>query len=358
MIPLEALHHAWLAVRKHPLPGVDGVGRRTFEANLDLRLRALHRSLLDGSYQPGPLRHVRRAKPDGGERLLSIPGLADRVAQRAVLDVVQGAVDPRLSPQVYGYRPGRSPGAAVRALLAEAVGALRGACGSGRSAGPVDLLGRVSPGLPFGVQSRLPRVGQAARLLQGCLPPARGALGAVLRSWERARVDPTTRERAERQVEVPLTLVRARVEVVKVDIRSLFDELPLPGVERAALAAHRHPVWGRLVRVWLAAWATSPGRGVPQGAPLSPLLANLYLDVALDRPLTATMASLGVLSWVRFGDDVCLVTRAGCGLRALTWLEATARRAGLELSERKTVLGIGQVGAVLTPIVLGRTLWR
>lgn len=397
MIRLDQLHAAWVVVRRRPMPGGDGVGLRTFEAGLEGRLAALHRALLDGSYRPGPLRHVRRMKPDGGERLLSIPGLADRVAQRAVLDAVYDRVDGRLLPQVYGYRRGRSPGMAVVELLREAEAAISGRAApsrvglSGRRAGlgAAIVAGRrmrspgprepmvqtwLTRGSPHGSAAwqpgrwTLPRrlglwemiealMGRPeskvkTRLTRGArVKPRRIGLWGVI--GRMARPDP---EEGTREVEVPPRLTQIGAEVVKVDITSLFDELPLGRLERLAWAAHPHPVWRRLASTWLRAWATSPGRGVPQGAPLSPLLANLYLDDVLDRPLEAARDGLGVLAWMRFGDDVTLVVRAGHAARALAWLDGAARRGGLRLSARKTVVAVGRLAAAVSPVVLGRVV--
>jgi retron-type reverse transcriptase len=155
---------------------------------------------------------------------------------------------------------------------------------------------------------------------------------------------------------------RPWLELVKADITSLFDSLPHEAVREAASLVP-DPLWGWLVDGWLEAWPTRPGTGVPQGAPLSPLLANLVLHVFVDGGLER----LG-RPWVRYADDLVLVRsdRSG-GLRAVMALEGHLHGCGLRLAGHKvhavgagipcplTVLGIP---LVLAPAPDGFVLVR
>lgn len=68
----------------------------------------LAQRLLEGRYEPPPLRGVIRRKSNGGLRPLAVPPLPDRVLQRAVAQILTPALEPLFSNASYGYRPRRS----------------------------------------------------------------------------------------------------------------------------------------------------------------------------------------------------------------------------------------------------------
>lgn len=111
-----ALSRAFAKVRRAKgakTPGVDGQTAREFEANLPEELARLVTELRDKTYQPQPVLRATIAKPDGGQRLLGIPTIRDRVVQQALLDILQPIFDPDFHPSSYGYRPRRSAQQAV-----------------------------------------------------------------------------------------------------------------------------------------------------------------------------------------------------------------------------------------------------
>jgi len=142
--------------------------------------------------------------------------------------------------------------------------------------------------------------------------------------------------------------------LVDADIRSFFDEIPhdrlLPRLRR--FVPDRQLM--RLMESWLAVGYAQSSlfgrrRGIPQGAVLSPLWCNLYLD-ELDRQWDRRN-----LPFVRFADDFLLFApdrkRAE---QALAWTEKRLRRLGLELNPKKT--RITRTGPHV--VFLGRNLPR
>jgi RNA-directed DNA polymerase len=88
-------------------PGVDGMTVHELADWLRTNHAALTASLLDGTYQPQPVRGVQIPKPGGGQRQLGIPVAVDRLVQQAILQVLNPILDPTFSNSSYGFRPGR-----------------------------------------------------------------------------------------------------------------------------------------------------------------------------------------------------------------------------------------------------------
>src|SRR5437016_156098 len=100
-------------VRNKGAPGVDGITVRRLPGILKARWPEIEEQLLQGRYQPQPVRRVRIPKPAGGTRNLGIPTVIDRVIQQAILQRLQPLWDPTFSEHSYGFRPGRSAQQAV-----------------------------------------------------------------------------------------------------------------------------------------------------------------------------------------------------------------------------------------------------
>ncbi len=100
-------------MRNKGAPGVDGITVRHLPGVLEAHWPEIENQLLQGRYQPQPVRRVQIPKPAGGTRDLGIPTAIDRVIQQAVLQRLQPLWDPTFSEHSYGFRPGRSAHQAV-----------------------------------------------------------------------------------------------------------------------------------------------------------------------------------------------------------------------------------------------------
>ena len=105
---------AWKRVRANKgSPGVDGMSIDDAVGYLRVHWPIIREQLIDGTYQPQPVKRVEIPKPAGGVRKLGIPCVIDRLVQQAVLQVLQPHLDPTFSEHSYGFRPGRSAHQAV-----------------------------------------------------------------------------------------------------------------------------------------------------------------------------------------------------------------------------------------------------
>ena len=93
--------------------GVDGMTVVALSDYLRQHWPAIREQLLNGTYEPKPVRRVEIPKPDGGVRKLGIPTVLDRFLQQAVMQVLQRQWDRTFSDHSYGFRPGRSAHQAV-----------------------------------------------------------------------------------------------------------------------------------------------------------------------------------------------------------------------------------------------------
>ena len=86
----ENLQSAWKRVQRNQGgPGVDGMSIDDAKDYLREHWPSIRSRLLDGTYQPQPVKRVEIPKPDGGVRKLGVPCVVDRLIQQAVLQVLQ-----------------------------------------------------------------------------------------------------------------------------------------------------------------------------------------------------------------------------------------------------------------------------
>lgn len=207
-------------IRNKGAPGVDGITVEAIAAHLRQHWATVRHKLYEGSYQPALIKGVAIPKPQGGERLLGIPTVQDRIIQQALQQHLCSLFDPGFSDSSYGYRAGRSAHDAIRAAQ-----------------------GYVQAG----------------------------------KDW-----------------------------VIDIDISAFFDHVNHDILMHRVGETIRDKRVLKLIGRYLRAGMLHEGEvhqrqtGTPQGGPLSPLLANIYLD-----PLDKELASRG-LRFCRYADDLTI----------------------------------------------------
>jgi len=106
---------AWKNVKANRgAPGPDGITIAEFPDWFRPRWPDIRQQLLDGTYRPDPVRRKTIDKPDGGQRLLGIPNVQERLIQQAIVQVLTPLFDPNFSESSFGFRPKRSAHGAAK----------------------------------------------------------------------------------------------------------------------------------------------------------------------------------------------------------------------------------------------------
>jgi group II intron reverse transcriptase/maturase len=116
-IDYEWMQYAYECTRKDGAVGVDGRTAEEYAANLQQNLLSLMDRLKSGHYQAPPVRRHYIPKSDGsGKRGLGIPCFEDKVAQRAIVMLLEPIYEQTFFHGSYGFRPGRSAHQALQAV--------------------------------------------------------------------------------------------------------------------------------------------------------------------------------------------------------------------------------------------------
>ena len=261
-VDIEALLRSFRRQRRRAATGIDGVTVEEYARNLESNIRDLCDRVHSGRYRPQALRRTHLPKPDGGLRPIGVLVLEDKIVQGAVAEVLSAVYEADFIGFSYGFRPGRSPHGALKAL-----------------------------------------------------------------------------ERA---------LITRKINwVLDADIRSFFDSVDHEWMLR--MVAHRiaDPRILELIKRWLRAGILEDGEwmetesGTPQGAGISPLLANIFLHYVFDLWVAKWRRgqARGDMIVIRYADDTLLgFEHEKDAIRMLSELSERLGKFGLRLHEEKTRL--------------------
>ena len=94
--------------------GVDGMTVKELQGWLGENLNQLQQQLLQGIYEPQPIRGVQIPKRNGGKRQLGIPTVKDRLIQQSVHQVLSVDYERIFSVNSYGFRPAKNAHQALK----------------------------------------------------------------------------------------------------------------------------------------------------------------------------------------------------------------------------------------------------
>ncbi len=104
----EVLNAAWKRLHNDKAVWSNKMSKHEMEKNLVYHMLKLGDELKNGKYRPDPVRFFPVSKGNGKQRIISAYNLRDKVAQRAVLTVIEPFGEKTFHHDSFGYRPGRT----------------------------------------------------------------------------------------------------------------------------------------------------------------------------------------------------------------------------------------------------------
>jgi len=300
-------------------PGTDGQDFADVEAyGVERWLGELALALRQETYRPDPIRRVFIPKANSTAkspklRPLGISTLRDRVCMTAAMLVLDPIFEADLPPEQYAYRQGRNAQQAV-----------------------VEVQETLFRGHPEVVDADLADY-FGSRLCENALrvecdemSSLQIALGAIFSTSPRVKRPPTflsggvfTQARSIPHAELMLSLARRIVDRRVLHLIKMWLECAVEETDDRG-------------RKTCTTEAKDRRRGIPQGSPISPLLANLYMrrfvlgwkKFGLDRSLGTRI--------VTYADDLVILCRKGRAEEALQRMRQLMGKLKLTVNEEKT----------------------
>ena len=103
---VNALRAAFLSLKQEASAGVDGQTWKAYREHLEENLCDLAGRIKRGAYRAKPVRRVYIPKADGRLRPLGVTALADKIVQRATVEVLNAIYETDFLDFSYGFGPG------------------------------------------------------------------------------------------------------------------------------------------------------------------------------------------------------------------------------------------------------------
>ena len=113
---IDMLRLCYFEIKRNAAPGIDKETWESYGRNLEGNLQELSEQLKRGTYKAKAVRRVYIPKADGKLRPLGVTALEDKIAQRAVIAVMNTIYEADFLGFSYGFRPNSSQHKALNAL--------------------------------------------------------------------------------------------------------------------------------------------------------------------------------------------------------------------------------------------------
>jgi RNA-directed DNA polymerase len=336
---IEFLYNAWRKVRANRgSAGIDAVSWKHFEADLQNNLAELSRNLLNKTYRPLPVKFVKVMKTNGKMRELGILTIRDRIAQRAVLDAIEADFEAVMQDCNYAFRTGRNVEMAVQQIVVTRANGYWWTVESdiesyfpsinrdilmkdvSQIVTDKNILGLIEIWVNAGIleetwwQSSQKKISQANNLMQEVIGEGLDSFAASRNADNYAEIP--TEYLQELPIE-PFEAEKNKQKLRRDAVKGLVQDGLMLAISHRALLAKvlgaKLLGIGGIAVAGLALTPTiietyrqffHPRKGILQGSPMSPVLANLYLT-EFDKAFANTDFKL-----IRYCDDFVILCKS------------------------------------------------